>query len=254
MHPRSCRIAHCLALALAALLGDHAQGAQEAPRESPAAAAEEAAPSPSPGPTAPGAGEPLPPLRNRFGETLRRPRILAFDGETFQVEHADGVASLPWDAMPEAWRRGFRRDPARATAARRVQEQRRQAMEERRDADQASRERETASTPTPAQSVVVERKMRLGDLYILPTIGGPEGELRIWRVSQTEVTFERRRYASQTVEKKLGFDSPRTLLFDDGRGCRVYYVDRPGTIEDRYTATVQFEYAPGREPPSGARE
>ncbi len=234
MRPHLCLVASFLAFALSA---GRAQEAGNIPAASPAAAKE----------NAPGASGPLPPLRNRFGETLRRPRVIAFDGATFQVEHADGVAAVPWDAMPEAWRRGFRRDPARAAAA---QERRRQAVEARSEADEVARRDEPAPAPPPPLPTVIELKLPLGDLSVLPTIGGPEGELRIWRVSQTEVTFERRRYASQTVEKKLGFNSPRTLLFDDDRGCRVYFVDRSRSFEDRRTVTVQFEYAPGREPPA----
>ena len=51
-------------------------------------------------------------------------------------------------------------------------------------------------------------------------------------------------YESQTVERKLGFNEPRTLLFSDGRGCDVYWVERIDMNRDRWSTTIQFEYAP----------
>ena len=68
--------------------------------------------------------------------------------------------------------------------------------------------------------------------------------LRIRRICQTEITFSRDKFGSETVERKLGFNEPRTLLFSDGQGCDVYWVERVDPDRDRYSTTIQFEYAP----------
>ncbi len=62
-----------------------------------------------------------PAVRNLAGEVLRNPSIIAFDGAAFDVAHEGGVAKVPWERMPEAWRRGYAYDPgapARAAEAR----------------------------------------------------------------------------------------------------------------------------------------
>ena len=54
---------------------------------------------------------PAPPevLRNSRGEELRNPRVLKFDGYKFDVEHAEGITTIPWDKMPASWRAKFNR-------------------------------------------------------------------------------------------------------------------------------------------------
>lgn len=183
-------------------------------------------------------------LSNSYGEPLGHPRILSFDGETFQVEHDGGVAAVPWGKMPEPMRKGYTLDPVYAERARTLREVRRQAAEDEALADGDSQEF-LAPEPTPAPApVIVESDVRIGDRYILSTIGGPAGTLQIRRISQTEITFSRNPYDSTTVERKLGFNEPRTLLFSDGRGCDVYWVERSDPNRDRYSTTIQFEYAP----------
>ncbi len=196
-------------------------------------------------------------IYNRFGEPLRHPRIVRFDGETFQVEHDGGIAAMPWAKMPPAFRLGYRHQPEVAAETRRLAEARRRAVEAEtaRASKELSLRKEAArrAAKPKATPLIVERSIRRNDLYILPTIGGPAGELRILRVTQTEITFGRHRFDSQTVEKKLGFGNPRTLLFSDGRGCDVYYVDRYNPV--RYEVFVQFEYAEdATSRPSGLKE
>jgi hypothetical protein len=186
-------------------------------------------------------------ITNRAGERLANPRIIAFDGETFQVEHDGGVAAIAWAAMPDAFRKGYQYDADKAARARQVREIRRQAAEEEAMADGDGQEfagESVAPEPAPAPTpLAIERDIRIGDRYYLSTIGGPPVTLQIRRISQTEITFSRDRYESQTVERKLGFNEPRTLLFSD-HGCDVYWVERVDPNRDRYSTTIQFEYAP----------
>jgi hypothetical protein len=197
------------------------------------------------------AGEPPPApavVTNSAGEKLAHPQIIAFDGESFQVAHDGGVAAVPWASMPEVMRQGYQYDPAKAGRLRQVREIRRQVAADEAQADGDGQEfaeveatPEATSDPTP---IVIERDIRLNDRIIMSTIGGPAGTLQIRRISQTEITFARDRYESQTVERKLGFNEPRTLLFSDGRGCDVYWVERIDPNRDRWSTTIQFEYAP----------
>ena len=183
-------------------------------------------------------------ITNSFGEPLENPHIVSFNGEVFQVAHHGGVAAIPWARMPEPLRKGYTLDPANAERSRVIHEMRRQAAEEEALADGDGQE---FSEPTPAPvpvPIIVERDIRIGDRYILSTIGGPDGTLQIRRISQTEITFSRDRFDSTVVERKLGFNEPRTLLFSDGRGCDVYWVERVDSDRDRYSTTIQFEYAP----------
>lgn len=195
---------------------------------------------------APTATAPAPVIVNRFGEPLQNARIVKFDGETFHVEHDGGVAAIAWTAMPVPFRLGYTYDSSRAAVERERNEERaREAMDSALEAATAA---EAAATPetTPAPApLIVERDIRIGDLYYLSTIGGPPAMLRIRRISQTEITFSRDKFGSETVERKLGFNEPRTLLFSDGKGCDVYWVERVDSDRDRYSTTIQFEYAPG---------
>ncbi len=185
---------------------------------------------------------------NRAGEKLENPRIISFDGESFQVAHDGGVAAVDWPSMPETLRKDYQYDPGRAERLRQSREIRPQvaADEARSDGDgQEFAGVETVPAPTPAPTtLVIERDIRINDRIYMETIGGPPGLLQIRRISQTEITFARDRYESQTVERKLGFNEPRTLLFSDGRGCDVYWVERIDPNRDRWSTTIQFEYAP----------
>lgn len=198
---------------------------------------------------APAAALPAPVIVNRFGETLQNARIVKFDGETFHVEHDGGVAAITWTAMPEPRRLGYTYDSDRASVERERNEERArdaQNLAVATAATAAAVEAAAPPRPTPAPPpLIVERDLRIGDLYYLSTIGGPNAMLRIRRISQTEITFARDKFGSVTVERKLGFNEPRTLLFSDGRGCDVYWVERVDPDRDRYSTTVQFEYAPG---------
>ena len=57
---------------------------------------------------------PSPPdlLRNSRGEVLKTPRVLKFDGYKFDVEHAEGITTIPWEKMPASWRAKFNRAEA----------------------------------------------------------------------------------------------------------------------------------------------
>lgn len=191
-------------------------------------------------------GESAPVIRDYRNRPLKNPRVVRFDGLQFDVEHDGGVAKVPWQRMPEDVRARFPLDPARAAELR-------AQLEERRLAAATAPQPTPTPTPLPAAvsvpasaPTVVRRELRLGELYILSTIGGPAGDLKITNVTQTEVGFSRYKFGSEARELKLGFGEPRTLLFSDGRGCDVYFVnvrDRP-----RYHAVVEFEYAPGKGP------
>jgi len=187
-------------------------------------------------------------VKNSSGERLDNPHIISFDGEVFQVEHDGGIAVVAWAAMPPAMRQGYQLDPAKAERLRQVREIRRQVAADEAEADgdgQEFAEAEAAPEATPEPTpLVIERDIRINDRIIMSTIGGPAGILQIRRISQTEITFARDRYESQTVERKLGFNEPRTLLFSDGRGCDVYWVERVDSNRDRWSTTIQFEYAP----------
>lgn len=187
-------------------------------------------------------------IKNSAGERLENPQILSFDGESFQVAHDGGVAAVAWASMPEALRKGYQYDPAKAGRSRQIREIRRQAADEEARADGDGQEFAEVEPPpeaTPAPTpLVIERDIRINDRIYMQTIGGPPGILQIRRISQTEITFARDRYESQTVERKLGFNEPRTLLFSDGRGCDVYWVERIDPNRDRWSTTIQFEYAP----------
>lgn len=189
---------------------------------------------------------PAPVIVNRFGEPLQHARIIKFDGEIFHVEHEGGVAAIPWQIMPEALRVGYTYDSERAAGERdRNEERARDANDAAAESDMAEA---AATTPEPtpeATPIIVERDIRIGELIYLSTIGGPSAMLRIRRISQTEITFSRDKYGSETVERKLGFNEPRTFLFSDGGGCSVYWVERVDVNRDRYSTTIQFEYAPG---------
>ncbi len=194
---------------------------------------------------APAGVESAPVIVNGFGEPLQNARIIKFDGETFHVEHDGGVAAVTWAKMPAPLRVGYIFDPAGATIERaRNEERAREAVDL---AAEAAAVAEAAATPEPTPvptPYIVERDLRLLDLYNLWTIGGPNATLRITRISQTEITFSHDKFSSQTVERKLGFNEPRTLLFSDGQGCDVYWVERVKPDRDRYSTTIQFEYAP----------
>ncbi len=193
---------------------------------------------------------PAPPVvMNSAGEKLTNPRVLSFDGEKFQVEHDGGVAAVAYESMPEALRQGYQLDPAKAERARQIREISRQAAAQQEPlADGDGQEfAQTEVVPKPASDekpLVIERDIRINDRIYMQTIGGPPGILQIRRISQTEITFARDRFESQTVERKLGFNQPRTLLFSDGHGCDVYWVERIDPNRDRWSTTVQFEYAP----------
>lgn len=186
-------------------------------------------------------------VTNADGEVLANPRLRRFDGLRFEIEHDLGISTIDWQRMPEAVRQRFPLDPGKAQTLERQQAERRAAL-----ATQAARAAAApqpgatpSPTPLPAAPEVIRREMRLGDLYILSTIGGPAGDLKITNVTQTEVSFSRYKFGSETRELKLGFGEPRTLLFSV-LGCDVYFVnvrDRP-----RYHAVVEFEYAPGKAP------
>lgn len=191
------------------------------------------------------AQEPEPPLAlsNAAGEPLRNARIVRFDGLKFEVEHDGGVASIPWGRMPEEIRRRFPFDPNRALTPRPDGPILPPAVLPTPSAVTPSPT--AAPSPTPAaraERLVFRRELRKGDLYILSTIGGPAGDLKITNVTQTEVSFSRYRFGSETRELQLGFGEPRTLLFSDGRGCDVYFVNVRNP--PRYFAVVEFDYAP----------
>jgi hypothetical protein len=200
------------------------------------------------------AADPAPPppvVRNKAGDLLENPHIIAFDGETFQIQHDGGIAAVGWASMPAALRQGYQHDPAKAARAQQEREVRRKVADDEARADGDGQEFAEAAAPeaTPAATpLVIERDIRINDRIYMQTIGGPPGILQIRRISQTEITFARDRYESQTVERKLGFNEPRTLLFSDGRGCDVYWVERIDPNRDRWSTTIQFEYAPNAAP------
>ena len=194
---------------------------------------------------APSAPAAAPGIVNSFGEPLQNARIIKFDGETFHVEHDGGVAAIAWAQMPEAHRSRYTYDAKRASIERERNEERARTSAETAAEDIAAAEAAETPEPTPKPTpIIVERDIRIGDLYYLSTIGGPNAMLRIRRISQTEITFSRDKFGSETVERKLGFNEPRTLLFSDGQGCDVYWVERVDPDRDRYSTTIQFEYAP----------
>ncbi|MBS0660106.1 MAG: hypothetical protein JSR82_17845 [Verrucomicrobia bacterium] len=197
------------------------------------AAAQDAEPS-HPGPAG------LASIVDATGQPLREARILRFDGVKFEVEHAEGLSTIPWQRMPDEirWRYPF--------DARRAELLEQQAAERRAvAAAEAARQAAAAPSPVPTPTSgpkprVVRAEIRLGELTILPKVGGPPGELKILEISQTEVNFARHKYGQETRELRLGIGENRTLLYRVG-DCDVYFVNVAPS--SRYNAVVEFEYA-----------
>ncbi len=198
------------------------------------------------------AGEPVPApviVTNSAGERLENPQIISFDGVSFQVAHEGGVAVVAWASMPEDLRRGYQYDPAKAERTRQGREIRRQVAvdEARADGDgQEFSEAEVAPEASPeATPLVIERDIRINDRIIMSTIGGARRDPAD-PAHQPDRNHVRAGIASNRKRSSASWvsTSPRTLLFSDGHGCDVYWVERVDPNRDRWSTTIQFEYAP----------
>ena len=57
-------------------------------------------------------------------------------------------------------------------------------------------------------------------------LGGPNVIVAIQQVNPLEIQFRLRRGNWQTIPLKTGTGDQLTFLFDDGAGCRTYFLDR----------------------------
>ena len=202
-------------------------------------------------------GAQQPPILNSIGEALENPQIKSFDGMTFEVVHSGGVSRIPWDKMPAIYRTGYTFDPkkgAREEAHREQQKTRDMRETQRREnsiiKDQAALQKGRAVGPqtitsAPAGSPAVQRMERTigmpGQTH-LKQLGGPNVVLAIQQVNPLEVQFRLRRGNWQTVQLKSGVGEQLTLLFEDGAGCKTYFLDR--TNRNPNEAILVFERMP----------
>lgn len=176
-------------------------------------------------------------IADSTGQPLRNARIVLFDGVKFEIEHDDGLITIPWQRMPDELRWRYPFDARRAAQLEAQAAERRAAAAA--EAARKAAEPTPAPTPTPVAARVVRSEIRLGELTILPKVGGPPGELNILDITQTEVTFARHKYGYETRELRLSIGEKRTLLFTVG-ACDVYFVNV--VPSSRYHAVVEFEY------------
>ncbi len=193
-----------------------------------------------------------PPILNSLGERLENPLIKSFDGMTFEVIHTGGVSRIPWEKMPEDYRAGYTYDPrmgAREEAHREQQKMRDMKETQRRETSTIKDQMGlTQGRPLNPQTVSgggnpivqrLERTVAMPSQVHLKRLGGPNVILSIQQVNPFEVQYRLRRGNWQTVPLKSGIGEQLTLLFEDGAGCKIYFLDR--TSRNPNEATLVFE-------------
>jgi hypothetical protein len=200
------------------------------------------------------------PIRDRSGAILLHPHISDFDGAEFTVEHDGGIARVPYDAMPLAYRRFFMPDPERAKeeADRRkklVDDAQRQAILEvqrgllerqmrakaeakRSEVSSGIRYGPTYDLPTaytsreandPAKPMRFEITIKQGVLTELFPLGGPLMSLELVAVDEDAVAVRRSRHErTQSVQVRHGREAEGqnlTWLYSDKSGTSIYWLD-----------------------------
>lgn len=181
-----------------------------------------------------------PPILNSLGERLESPQIKSFDGTTFEVIHAGGVSRIPWDKMPEAYRAGYVYNPEKGARenAHRIQQVTRDMKETQRrentiikDQGTLQKKQPPVVPPTvtgPANPGVrrLERTVPMLTPTHLAQLGGPNMIVTIQQINPLEVQYRQRRGNWRTVPLHAGVGDQLTLLFEDGAGCKTYFLDR----------------------------
>lgn len=223
------------------------------------------------------AAETAGPIHDRTGAILANPRITDFDGANFTVEHYGGIARIPFDQMPQAYRKFFLPDPERAKeeADRRrkmVEDAQRQAILEvqrgllerqmranleakRAQPTTAIRQGPTNDPPTaytsreindPTKPMRFEVSLPQGVVTELFPLGGPLMSLELVAVDDEAVAVRQsRRDRKLVVKVQRGRENSGqnlTWLYSDKYGCSVYWVDTLRKPTDG--GIFVFEYAP----------
>lgn len=77
----------------------------------------------------------------------------------------------------------------------------------------------------------------------LPDYGGPRSMLTVQSVNDIEIVVRKSGSANERIEKKSGLGEARTLLLDDGEGCKVFFVER--TQRAANEVILRIEHAAG---------
>jgi len=190
--------------------------------------------------TAPVLAAEQPPILNSTGEQLENPKIKSFDGATFEVIHSGGVSRIPWESMPAIYRVGYNYDPergAKAEAHRLQQATRDMQQTQRREnsiiKDQLGAQKKLGSASTQVGSSAngdsarrVERTIPMQTPTHLSQLGGPNVVMAVQQINPLEVQYRFRRGNWRTVPLKAGAGDQLTFLFEDGAGCKTYFLDR----------------------------
>jgi hypothetical protein len=181
-----------------------------------------------------------PPIFNSVGEQLENPKIKSFDGTTFEVIHSGGVSRIPWDKMPEAYRVDYHYDfekGAREQARRLQQTTRDMQQTQRREnniiKDQLAAQGKPGSPATQVGRAAgnegvrrLERTIPMLTPTHLNQLGGPNVVMAIQQINPLEIQYRLRRGNWRTVPLNAGSGDQLTLLFEDGSGCKTYFLDR----------------------------
>jgi hypothetical protein len=217
------------------------------------------------------------PIRDRTGAILVHPHISDFDGAEFTVEHDGGIARVPYEQMPLAYRRFFMPDPDRAKEEadrkrKMVEDAQRQAILEvqrgllerqmragvdAKRAQQSSTVRQgpTYDLPTaytsreandPTKPMRFEIVLKQGVLTELFPLGGPIMSLELVAVDDNAVAVRRsRRERTLTVSVRHGREGDGqnlTWLYSDKNGASIYWLDSLRKPAD--SGIFVIEYAP----------
>lgn len=99
-----------------------------------------------------------------------------------------------------------------------------------------------AQAEVPKQGpVAIECVVGMNQRVALSDFGGPRAYLSVLSVNDLEIVVRKAGMANERIEKKTGLGEARTLLLDDGRGCRVFFVER--TQRAANEVILRFEHA-----------
>lgn len=217
------------------------------------------------------------PIRDRTGAVLDNPRITDFDGADFTVEHHGGIARIPYDQMPLAYRKFFLPDPehGKEEAERRkkmVEDAQRQAILEvqrgvlerqMRASLEAKRAQQTNAvrpgpnydlptaytsreTNDPTKPMRFEVSLHQGVVTDLFPLGGPLMSLELVAVDDDVIAVRRSRHERSLVAKiqhgREESGQNLTWLYSDKNGCSVYWLDTLRKPAD--SGIFIIEYAP----------
>lgn len=97
------------------------------------------------------------------------------------------------------------------------------------------------STPVPDGPVAIEAVVGMNQRVLLYEFGGPKAYLAVQSVNDVEIVVRKAGAANERIEKRTGLGEARTLLMDDGLGCKVYFVER--TQRAATEVILRFEHA-----------